>query len=404
MKRLLISLLLLIGLSFPPIPKVYAQSNPPVVHAILFYSPTCGHCEFVINQTLIPMTTQYGSQLQILGVDISQQQGYELFAAALQKFGLDRGGVPFLVIDNIYLMGSQEIPERFPGMVEAYLAQGGLAWPNLPGLEKIIPASTSPTATPQVMTALPITPPASPLATLAPESNSPASSSPSTDPLTNITHQEKPTWRERFAHDPAGNTLAVIVLAGMIGALAWGYRLFQKTNGASLKDNWSWAIPVLCVVGLGVAGYLAYVETAQVQAVCGPVGDCNTVQQSEYARLFGILPIGVLGLVGYVTIILAWLTARFTDGRFANLASLAILGMTTFGTLFSIYLTLLEPFIIGATCAWCLTSAILMTALMLLSIAPAKPALMLLSIAPAKPALAKLGHKKKTGKHYKRKQ
>ena len=35
--------------------------------------------------------------------------------------------------------------------------------------------------------------------------------------------------------------------------------------------------------------------------------------------------------------------------------------MSAFGLIFSIYLTFLEPFVIGATCAWCLTSAILMT-------------------------------------------
>jgi uncharacterized membrane protein len=49
-------------------------------------------------------------------------------------------------------------------------------------------------------------------------------------------------------------------------------------------------------------------------------------------------------------------------------------GMAAFGTLFSIYLTFLEPFVIGATCAWCLTSAILITILMLLAIRPAKTA------------------------------
>jgi uncharacterized membrane protein len=32
--------------------------------------------------------------------------------------------------------------------------------------------------------------------------------------------------------------------------------------------------------------------------------------------------------------------------------------------LFSIYLTFLEPFVIGATCAWCLTSALIMTLLL----------------------------------------
>ena len=39
-----------------------------------------------------------------------------------------------------------------------------------------------------------------------------------------------------------------------------------------------------------------------------------------------------------------------------------LLGMS--GTLFSIYLTVLEPFVIGATCMSCVTSAVLMTLLL----------------------------------------
>lgn len=134
------------------------------------------------------------------------------------------------------------------------------------------------------------------------------------------------------------------------------------------------AIPVLCLIGLGVAGYLAYVETTQVQAVCGPVGDCNTVQQSEYARLFGILPIGILGMLGYLLLLLAWWIGNWKQGRLGDFAWLAFLLMSAFGLVFSIYLTFLEPFVIGATCAWCLTSAILMTALFWLSLAPGKAA------------------------------
>jgi uncharacterized membrane protein len=136
----------------------------------------------------------------------------------------------------------------------------------------------------------------------------------------------------------------------------------------------SWFIPILCLVGLFVAGYLAYVETAQVAAVCGPVGDCNTVQQSEYARLFGILPIGVMGLAGYIMILIAWLGARFGRNGIEHLAALSLLAMAFAGTLFSVYLTFLEPFVIGATCAWCLTSAVLITVLMLLSLEPGKRA------------------------------
>jgi uncharacterized membrane protein len=128
------------------------------------------------------------------------------------------------------------------------------------------------------------------------------------------------------------------------------------------------------VFGFGVAGYLGYVETTQVLAFCGPVGDCNTVQQSEYARLFGVLPIGVLGMGGYAMIVIAWWVGRNTHGRLATLAVASLFAMTVLGTLFSIYLTYLEPFVIGATCAWCLTSSILITALMLLSIGPARAA------------------------------
>ena len=93
----------------------------------------------------------------------------------------------------------------------------------------------------------------------------------------------------------------------MLASIAWAVQLFYKTDDITLKGNWAWIIPILCLIGFGVAGYLAYVETTQVEAVCGPVGDCNTVQQSEYARLFGILPIGVLGLFGYVAIFISWM-------------------------------------------------------------------------------------------------
>jgi uncharacterized membrane protein len=51
-----------------------------------------------------------------------------------------------------------------------------------------------------------------------------------------------------------------------------------------------------------------------------------------------------------------------------------MLAMAAFGTLFSIYLTFLEPFVTDTTYTWCLNFAIIMTILMLLSIAPGKMA------------------------------
>ena len=120
---------------------------------------------------------------------------------------------------------------------------------------------------------------------------------------------------------------------------------------------------------------MTYVETQAVEAVCGPIGDCNTVQSSEYAMLFGVLPVGVLGLVGYAAILIAWLIQRLRNDKLADYASLALLGMGLFGTLFSIYLTYLEIFVIEAVCLWCISSAVIMSLIMLLSIQPAQKAI-----------------------------
>jgi uncharacterized membrane protein len=252
-------------------------------------------------------------------------------------------------------------------LVETYLAQGGLDWPEIPGLRDAIgtpAAGEPPVATSTSSAALQTTPvPATATPTPAPLVTTPGLIPPDAHNI---------RWTDNFARDLNGNILAIIVLAGMLVSIVWAVLLFQRTKGVSLKGNWAWVIPALCIVGFGVAGYLAYVEMTQTTAVCGPVGDCNTVQQSEYARLFGILPIGVLGLFGYVAIVIAWLLARHAREYLAALATRALFAMTAFGTAFSIYLTFLEPFVIGATCAWCLTSSVLMTTLMLLSVRSAK--------------------------------
>lgn len=348
---LLVSLILFISLKTT----AHAQDSGVVVHAVLFYSPTCGHCEFVISQTILPMMEEYGEQLQVVGVDVTTQEGNVLFTSALQTFNVEQAGVPFLVIDEKYLIGSVDIPEQFPTLVNTYLAQGGVDYPSIPGLAEALDLSSD----------------EAPQATPMPASTLPASSLPITAPEIQLVESHDFHWTDRFAQDPAGNTLSVIVLMGMIVALGWVVMSFRRKQSTSSTRPPAWIIPLLCLIGFGVAGYLAYVETTQTSAICGPVGDCNTVQQSEYARLFGILPIGVLGLFGYVAIFISWLVAQYAKGKMGNMARISLFLLCLFGTFFSIYLTFLEPFVIGATCAWCLTSALLMTILMLLTVQPA---------------------------------
>jgi uncharacterized membrane protein len=115
-----------------------------------------------------------------------------------------------------------------------------------------------------------------------------------------------------------------------------------------------------------VAGYLSVVELSGSSAVCGPVGDCNLVHTSIYARLFGI-PVGLIGVTGYASILGCWVLARRPPGTLTSVARIGLIAVAAIGSLFSVYLTFLEPFVIGATCAWCLASAVIIAAILVLS-------------------------------------
>jgi uncharacterized membrane protein/thiol-disulfide isomerase/thioredoxin len=366
-----------------------AQTSDPVVHAVMFFSPGCGYCQKVINEVLPPLFKQYGAQLQMILFDVSQPNGpayylstqpviqmdtaqldgQTLYFAAIELFKLDYTGIPFLVVGDTYLFGSVDIPTYFPGLIDSLLAKGGVDWPAIPGFADWITAFQS---TQQAYPSLSPETPTAPTATSAPVARTPIPIPTATPATLILPGDGNVSLVDRFLQDPTGNGLAILVLIGMIISVGWGGWKILFAPARQLTGARLWVIPALCIIGLGVAGYLAYVETLQVEAVCGPVGDCNTVQQSEYARLFGILPIGLLGMAGYIAILGAWAFQWLPVDKMVDLSALVMLAMTTFGTLFSIYLTFLEPFVIGATCAWCLSSAVISTALMLLSIKPGK--------------------------------
>jgi uncharacterized membrane protein len=159
--------------------------------------------------------------------------------------------------------------------------------------------------------------------------------------------------------------LAWILMVSMVlvlGLVVW--QLVRAFQGAAVPAPPNWinlSIPILAVVGLGISAYMTYIEATYTPAVCGPVGDCNAVQNSSYAYLFGWLPVGLFGAGGYVAILAAWIWGQRQPGGWGHAA---VLGMSAFGTLFSIYLTYLEIFVINAVCIWCLSSALIITLLM----------------------------------------
>ena len=359
--------------------RIEVLAGEPVVHAVLFYSPSCPHCHTVIVEDLLPLIDKYGEGLSIMAIDTYTEQGQELYQAAIKHFQIpnERRGVPTLIVGKTVLVGSYEIPQQFPSIIENKLAEGGVDWPDIPGLSELIEAEVHVEPEEEVLEEKQVdqNQPAVegeelPSANFTnkdiekTKANRAEDSSNTTSGLAAaITTTETMTISERIKRDKTGNTISILVLLGMVFSVTW---LGIKVLGSNQVPNkWpDWVIPLLLLIGLPVAIYMGYVEITQTEAVCGPVGDCNTVQQSPYARLFGLLPIGVLGLLGYLALIIAWMIQYYGPAGWQIPAAWVVWGMALFGTFFSIYLTFLEPFVIGATCAWCLTSAIVMTLLL----------------------------------------
>ena len=117
---------------------------------------------------------------------------------------------------------------------------------------------------------------------------------------------------------------------------------------------------VLAVVGIAIAAYLTYVHYAGIEPACS-TGGCEVVQTSEWADVYG-LPVAVLGLFGYLSILASLLALRGDAQLFAS----AALSLVSF--LYSGYLTYQELFTIKAICQWCVASAVVLTLLAIVTL------------------------------------
>jgi uncharacterized membrane protein len=360
--------------SYPPLPTAIPSADGSVVQGVFYFSPTCGHCEYVItdvlpglfadnggeyvityDQTLTAQPSYYlmsNGQLQLLMVDTSQTDGNAMFQADSVRLDIDQAGVPRLDFDDTYLVGSGDIPDQFPGIVEEGLAGDGIGWPEVPTIDDALAPfiAEGSTTAPGAMDA----------ETTVEESTDEDETEDEAGLAVLPLGGGDEGLLDKVTRDPLGNGVAIVVLILLVVSLVAVPLLAVR---GSLPAFPGWIVLPIALIGIGVAAYLANIEATGNAAVCGPVGDCNAVQESEYAQLFGV-PIGVLGVIGYLFIGGLWIVSRVTSGSVSDLAQVLIAAGAFGGVLFSTYLTFLEPFVIGATCLWCITSAVLMMVLL----------------------------------------
>jgi cytochrome c biogenesis protein CcdA/glutaredoxin len=92
-----------------------------------------------MDNHLPSLVAKYGDQLEIASIATSTLANYEVYLAAVELFDVPpvRQGVPAIFIGEAHLVGSDEIAARLEGLIEGYLAQGGVAYPPITGLDAL---------------------------------------------------------------------------------------------------------------------------------------------------------------------------------------------------------------------------------------------------------------------------
>jgi uncharacterized membrane protein len=161
------------------------------------------------------------------------------------------------------------------------------------------------------------------------------------------------------AAEPLGLVLGIMCVFFIVGTLGY-FLMHLKGVIAAVRSGAIVAtplVPILAAAGAGVALYLAYVRLSGTAPICGPLVDCDVIQKSEYADVMGV-PIAFLGVLANVACILLWWRQRRIRSPWVT----AVMFLTAAaGTIYSLYLTSLQLFIVHAVCPWCLLSAMLFT-------------------------------------------
>jgi uncharacterized membrane protein len=134
--------------------------------------------------------------------------------------------------------------------------------------------------------------------------------------------------------------------------------------------RWPWRIGLaLCIIGLGVAGYLTYEHYTASRTLSCPAGggivNCFKVTTSHYSKIDGV-PVAVLGLAYFAVMTVlqtprAWLSTN--RALRAGRVGWSIVGVAT-----ALWLVYAELFKLDAICEWCTAVHVITLLLFILTV------------------------------------
>lgn len=121
-------------------------------------------------------------------------------------------------------------------------------------------------------------------------------------------------------------------------------------------------IAIIALVGFSIMSYLTYVHFTQAQSFCDFSAEvsCDVVTTSIYSEVFGI-PVSIMGM-GYFSLVALLMVFHKKRSVFR-----AVVFLTAFVLVPSLYLTMTEALFIGSFCVLCETSKSLMVLILVLA-------------------------------------
>jgi uncharacterized membrane protein len=127
-------------------------------------------------------------------------------------------------------------------------------------------------------------------------------------------------------------------------------------------------IAALALIGAFVALYLTMYKMGAIGHLACGLGGCERVNTSKWA-VFAGAPVAVWGLAFYIATFVVALAGTSPSLAPRREISYLLAAMSFIGVAFSAWLTYLELYVIEAICKYCVTSAVIVTAIFLVSVA-----------------------------------
>ncbi|MEO1785228.1 vitamin K epoxide reductase family protein [Thermodesulfobium sp. 4217-1] len=299
---------------------VFASSE---VNVVLFWSPTCPHCHDVIENILPPIQEKFKNKLLITYIMLYKESQVEPFYNLASEYGIKKSdaGVPFMIIGDKVLIGTDDIEKDLPNLIQEGIKQGGIPFP-----EKVLHSEFSKYI------------------------------------------DVKAIENKNFEGKPyAIFTVIFLLIVALYSLLTLKFiTLIKYAN--FIKAFRNYLIPFVIFIGFLISIYLFHLETTDSSAMCIIFSGCDTVQKSSFSHIFGIIPMAALEIFAYCVFFALWVYSYKLNKNkvFRFNPKMLLFWINFMAVIVAICLTTLEIFIIKAACVYCIISSIIIGLLLIL--------------------------------------